>query len=101
MGAFFGEALPCSEEERNITEAVAINEESTRGKGLSSRLRIDIWFATVRNIFSTVDFARLVLAANEETFQIFLAWLNEALKYLGLFCSYIVFGKAFWLVHVQ
>ena len=99
MGSFFGEALPCSEEERNVAEAFAINEESTRGKGFGRRLRVNIGLTTVGNVFFAIDVARLVLAANEETFQIFLTWLNEALKYLGLFCSDIVFGKAFWLIH--
>ena len=54
---------------------------------------------SVVDVLSTLDFARLVFAANEEAFQIFLAWLHEALKYLGLFCSNIVFGKALWLIH--
>ena len=54
-GSFLRQAFSSTEEERNSTEAIAINKECPRSIGLRSRFRADIGLAAIRDVFFPFD----------------------------------------------
>ena len=83
MSAFFCQAFTSTEEERNATEAIAVYKESTRGKGFCCRFRVNIWLATVGNVFLTIDLSRTVLTTDKVFFKFLICRVVKVLEDLN------------------
>ena len=99
MSPFFSQTFPCTEEEGNTTETIAVYKEGARCESFCCRFRIDVWLATIGNVFHAIDFTRAILTTDKLFLQFFLSWMIEVFKDLYLFSTNLILCKASWFVH--
>ena len=99
MGSLGSETFSSTEEKWHPAKSVTIYKECTRSKSFCSRFWINIWFATIGNVFFPINFARSILTTNEEFFQIIISRFMQVLENLNFFSTNIIFGKSFGFVH--